>query len=235
MNNAKLGPKALSLSLLVALVLCAVAAGAAHASEWIVNNVGLGHGTKTITGSGGAGKLLSIGLSIECSSSTLSGLIQELDRGLITVRFLGCKFLEGIPATLSAVCSINAADGKPGSGTIEATAKFLAFLHGGEVYLLIEPDNMNGTLNERIFTTFNIVDFVEGSEECVLSGPRALKGTQIMLVVGGTTQQLSHELQIVNNAALFPSDFLHIGANPATLDEASISVHLISDENWSFP
>lgn len=235
MNSKRHVLRALTLAFAVALAFSAFAARGAQAGKWFINNAAF-HGTQTITGSGGAGKLLSLGVNVECSGSTLTGNITELTKGLASVTATGCELLEGFPLELSKECNITAPDGNINAGKITALVKFTVFLHGGESYVLIEPDT-EGTLNERVMFHVTVVDVISGSGDCVSAGLKPVKGTQVALILSPATEALKHEIHVISDEvrkALFAGDFLHIGANLVTLDTASAGVQLTSDSNWSY-
>ena len=112
----------------------------------------------------GAGILLvaKLGIDLKCAAGdvTIGNFRGNPEEALVSVLFLGCKVFEHKTAKEITGCKI------PGE-MLTATAIFFPELHGGELFVLGEPDG------SAAFTT---VTFEKG-KECVLTLNNEIKGT----------------------------------------------------------
>ena len=207
MSNTKRGLRALGLSLLAATGLMVFMAAAASAASFDVNGKSGLHATAV--GSLKEEGLLKVAaqkILIHCATATVTeGLIYtDGTKAHATINYSGCKTL--VEEKENEKCLPN---------ILPVKVKILPITHSGKSYLLVEPLEAG-----KPFTTIHY-----NEEECALPELPSVTGSVVFECENGSLTQESCSTLKVNRlirpapAALFPSDTLQYGLNPATLEK----------------
>jgi hypothetical protein len=243
MSQARRSIRILGLSLLTALGLVAVTAGAAQAAN--------GHFTlespaktfteleiaeKNVLGTNGEGKLLvpGLGLTFKCTGGSFSGTALQSGIAHGTVLFSGCT-VEGSPN-----CKLypTALDHEmlTNEKHLAAAALGLVLLHGGEHFIVFQS---GATPFSTIYThgatcLLPLEDTVSGSVAFRI--PNALTPSVSQSLQNTGVSGSLHAIQLLLNSTLLGLGYSHLGLNygsePAHIDGGAVSAHLSTLELW---
>ena len=191
MKRGRKGIKILGVTLLAALGLMAISVSAAQASgQFLINKTVLtGTDTETVAGTAGEGELLvePLGLKINCTSGSVTGVIEAEDKAKATVLYNGCKVLE------NKFCKLyeNESDmlNHVNDGHLIATGTGLLGLHNGKHYLTITGLGVN----QSFATVFTNLD----TEGCTLPLETLVTGSTAFLLPTALEELKNQTLETV--------------------------------------
>ncbi len=173
MRDSKFGPRllvilfvaALGMMVFGAVALKAALPGESTAGEFELAEPVISDGELLATSEGAAElSVPALGIKIKCTGSHAEGKFITQQEALVTTKSTGCKVFS-IPGGEEVPCHIfNGAE----KDVIVSTAKLLPILHGGELFVLAEPDSPA--------TAFTTIKYESGTF-CPISLKSEVKGS----------------------------------------------------------